>query len=256
MATKLAVPPQPKPSAASSGQAGASAAKNEGKKRDGTRQVGAGPAVKPGSANAPAARGDAELARLRSIVEDQHRRLRVIRGQMPEEPPGDGCLGRFESRAAKPCLSRRTLGRLLEESRLRLELQDSALGAAIRAGWPEPLPAVPVLRPSPGLAAYALRDMRGVPNIVFALFGRSGGELKQAVERVIAEQHAGEPFIPVFLTNHNDFTAFREQRLAFEYFPFVLDDAADGAEPAWTAYILDTLVLSMRRWGVRQIMTL
>ena len=43
--------------------------------------------------------------------------------------------------------------------------------------------------------------------------------------RALAEQQAGEPFLPVFLTNHPDFTPLREQRLAFEYFPFELDDA-------------------------------
>lgn len=209
-----------------------------------------------GTGTSPIPRDDAELARLRGLVEDQHRRLRVIRNQTPDEVLPDAVVERFEARCVKPRLSRRILERLLEESRLRLELEDGTLGTALQAGWPESIPTVPVLKPSPGLAAYALRDLPGVPNIVFALFGRSGGELRQAVEQVIAEQHAGEPFIPVFLTNHNDFSTFRDQRLAFEYFPFVLDDAAHGVDPAWAGYVIETLVLTMRRWGVRQIVTL
>jgi hypothetical protein len=63
-------------------------------------------------------------------------------------------------------------------------------------------------------------------------------------------------FIPVFLTNDADFRSLREQRLVFEYFPFVLDEAAAPPEPGWSAYFLDTLELTMRRWGVRQIVVL
>ena len=48
----------------------------------------------------------------------------------------------------------------------------------------------------------------------------------------------------------------REQRLAFEYFPFQLDETAPAPEPAWAAYLITTLELTMRRWGVRQIVSL
>ena len=144
----------------------------------------------------------------------------------------------------------------MEEACQRLELRDSSLGNAIRAAWPEQrAEVVPVLRPSPGLAAYALRGVPDVPNMVFALFGKTAGETKAAIERVIAEQQAGEPFIPVFLTNSSDFTPLREQRLVFEYFPFVLDEAAPPPEPRWAAYFLETLELTLRRWGVRQVLT-
>jgi hypothetical protein len=195
-----------------------------------------------------------ELARLRDMVEDQHRRLRLIRSQMADQGLDDALVETFTARCAKPRLSHAALARLVEEARLRLELQDSALGTALRASWPERRPEVPVLRPSPGLAAYALRNVPGVPNVVLALFGKSGSELKRTIERVIAEQQGAEPFIPVFLTNHHDFTPFRDQRLAFEYFPFLLDEAATAPDPRWVAYFLDTLELSLRRWGVRQVL--
>ena len=144
----------------------------------------------------------------------------------------------------------------MEEACQRLELRDSSLGNAIRAAWPEQrAEVVPVLRPSPGLAAYALRGVPDVPNMVFALFGTTAGETKAAIERVVAEQQAGEPFIPVFLTNSSDFTPLREQRLVFEYFPFVLDETAPPPEPRWAAYFLETLELTLRRWGVRQVVT-
>jgi hypothetical protein len=115
---------------------------------------------------------------------------------------------------------------------------------------------VPVLRPSPGHAAYALRSVPGVPNVVLALFGKPSGEAKAAIDRVLVEQQAGEPFIPVFLTNDSDFRPLREQRLVFEYFPFTLDETAPPPEPGWSCYFLDTLELTMRRWGVRQIVAL
>ena len=98
---------------------------------------------------------------------------------------------------------------------------------------------MPVLRPSPGLAAYALRSVPDLPNLVLALFFRPPGEIEGAIAKALAEQQAGEPFLPVFLTNHPDFTPLREQRLAFEYFPFALDEAAAAPEPRWAAYLVD-----------------
>lgn len=193
---------------------------------------------------------DAELARLRDLVADQHRRLRVTRSQDAEPLE---IATRFEGRCAKPRLSRADLARLIEEARLRLELRQSSLGATIDAIWPETLPPVPVLHPSPGLAAYALRNVAALPNAVFALFGLDGAELRQAVERIVAEQQAEASFVPVFLTNDPDFTPFRDQRLAFEYLPLICDDEAAAPEPRWVAYMLDTLELTLRRWGVRRI---
>ena len=82
------------------------------------------------------------------------------------------------------------------------------------------------------------------------------GTSEAAIARTLAEQRAGEPFLPVFLTRHPDFSTLREQRLAFEYFPFELDEAAPAPEPRWAAYLTCTLELTLRRWGVRQIVTL
>jgi hypothetical protein len=219
-------------------------------------QADAAPPTRGGRASAS---GQAELARLRGIVAEQHRRLRVVRGEVAAaaELGGADDVGliaeSFPATCAKPRVTPRALARLLDEARLRLELRDSSLGRAIDAAWPERRAEVPVLRPSPGHAAYALRGVPGVPNLVLALFGKPPGEAKAAIDRVLAEQQAGEPFIPVFLTDDADFGPLREQRLVFEYFPFALDEAAPPPEPGWSAYFLETLELTMRRWGVRQI---
>jgi hypothetical protein len=216
-----------------------------------------GAAVSANRGRASAA-GQGELVRLRGIVEEQHRRLRVISGEAAAaEQNGDADGGvvaeSFPATCAKPRVTPRALTRLFDEARLRLELRDSSLGRAIDAAWPERRAEVPVLRLSPGHAAYALRGVPGVPNLVLALFGKPPGEAKAAIDRVLAEQQAGEPFIPVFLTDDADFGPLREQRLVFEYFPFALDEAAPPPEPGWSAYFLETLELTMRRWGVRQI---
>jgi hypothetical protein len=87
------------------------------------------------------------------------------------------------------------------------------------------------------------------------LFGHGPDATRRAIERVQAEQRGAEPFAPVFLTNDTDFTPFSGQRLAFEYFPFALDEAAGAPEPGWAAYFLETLELTMRRWGVRRIIS-
>jgi hypothetical protein len=202
----------------------------------------------PGS-NAPP-----ELARLRELVAEQHRRLRVVRGEAPPSPVV--LVGSPMERCVTPRLTAAAVARLLEEARHRVELLDTAVGTTIWAAWPERRPTVPVLRPTPGLDAYALRNVADLPNVVLALFFRRAEEIEAAIARVLAEQQAGDPFIPIFLTNHADFTCLREQRLAFEYFPFRLDEAALAPEPAWAAYLIATLELTLRRWGVRQIVSL
>jgi hypothetical protein len=197
-----------------------------------------------------------ELARLRGLVADQYRRLAVVRGELGAPDAADVVVEPLPSRCPKPRLTPTALARLMEEARARLELIDTTLGASLWSAWPERRPTVPVLRPTPGLAAYGLRLMPGLPNLVVALFGRQQPEIAAAVARVLAEQRGEEPFLPVFLTNHPDFGPLREQRLAFEYFPFELDQAAPAPDPRWAAYFVATLELTMRRWGVRQVVML
>jgi hypothetical protein len=197
-----------------------------------------------------------ELERLSGLVAEQHRRLRVVRREVEPHAPAAVVLEPMPARCAKPRLTAAALTRLIDEARHQLELMDTTLGTALWSAWPERRPVVPVLRPSPGLSAYALRGVPDLPNLVLALFFRPPGEIEAAIATTLAEQQAGEPFIPVFLTNCTDFTALREQRLAFEYFPFELDEAAPPPEPRWAAYLITTLELTMRRWGVRQIVAL
>ena len=134
---------------------------------------------------------------------------------------------------------------------------DTTLGAIHGAHWPELAPdrARSCARRR-ALPPTRLRSVPDLPNLVLALFLRPPGEIEAAIAKALAEQQAGEPFLPVFLTNDPDFTALREQRLAFEYFPFELDEAAPAPEPRWAAYFVTTLELTMRRWGVRQIVML
>ena len=197
----------------------------------------------------------AEIVRLRDLVETQHRQLRLLRDEGAISA-ADVVTADFPATCAKPRLTPVAVRRLVEQMAGRLALLETPLGTALQAPWPQRRAAIPVLRPSPGLAAYALRNVPELPNVVFALFVRSAGEVGAAIERVLAEQQAGEPFLPIFLTNHSDFARLREQRLAFEYFPFTLADAAPPPEPRWSAYFQATLELSLRRWGVRQVVLL
>jgi hypothetical protein len=197
-----------------------------------------------------------ELARLRGLVAEQHRRLALVRGEIGAADAADVIAEPMTPRCPKPRLTAAALGRLMKEAHIRLELLDTTLGAIHWRAWPERRPAIPVLRPTPGLPAYGLRNLPGLRNLVVALFGRQPAEIAAAVARVLAEQRGEEPFLPVFLTNDPDFTALREQRLAFEYFPFALDEAAPAPDPRWAAYFVETLELTMRRWGVRQVVSL
>lgn len=198
----------------------------------------------------------AELERLRALVAEQHRRLRLVRGEHNPLPEASVIAPPLPARCPKLRLTAAALIRLLAQAQARLELMDTTLGAALWSQWPERRPLVPVLHPSPGLPAYGLRGQAGVPNLVLALFFRSPADSDAAIVQVLSEQRAGEPFAPVFLTRHSDFTRLREQRLTFEYFPIELDETAPAPDPRWSVYLIGTLELTMRRWGVRQIVAL
>lgn len=203
----------------------------------------------PSNRRSPSTR--AELGRLHELIAAQHRRLRLVGEELGKAD--DAVAQEFPCRCAKPRVTKAVLDRLIEEARLRLELEDSSLGGVLAAAWPEAGPAVPVLRPSPGLAAYRLRGLPELPNLVVALFGLDVAQARQTVEQVLAEQSQGEPFAPVFLTDSTDFSLFRDQRLAFEYVPLICDGTAPPPDPRWAAYLVQALQLTMRRWGVRKI---
>lgn len=197
-----------------------------------------------------------ELERLRTLVAEQHRRLRPVRDEHDPIPEAAVIAPPLPAHCPKPRLTAAALARLLGQAQARLELMDTTLGTVLWSPWPERRPQVPVLHPSPGLPAYCLRGQAGVPNLVLALFFRTPAESDAAIAQVLAEQRASEPFVPVFLTRHSDFTRLRERRLTFEYFPLELDETAPAPDPRWSAYLIGTLELTMRRWGVRQIVAL
>jgi hypothetical protein len=115
----------------------------------------------------------------------------------------------FPSRCAKPKVAPAALARLLREAEARLALSPSPVGEALRARWPEALPASPILRPSPALPAYAVPTGRPAPNAIVALFGLDADGQRLAVARVLREQAAAASFVPVFLTNDPDFWPLR-----------------------------------------------
>ena len=161
----------------------------------------------------------------------------------------------FPSRCPKPAVAPAVLTRLLAEAEARLALSFGPVGAALRDRWPEPPQPVPVLHPSPNLPAYAIsRDHRHpTPNAVLALFGLDADGQRAAIERTLRERGGPVRFTPVFLTNDPDFGPLRAAHLAFEYYPFLLDEAAGPPPADWAAYVVDMLQLTMRRWGVRRI---
>lgn len=196
---------------------------------------------------APWPGGDARRTGIDGLAETQGQpwsSAQSVAGDIVEE---------FPSRCPKPTVTPVALSRLLREAEERLALASSPVGEAMRAGWPEPPPAMPVLRPSPDLPAYAVPPGRAAPNAVFALFGLDADGQRAAIERVLREQRGAVPFAPVFLTNDPDFWPLRAARLVFEYYPFLLDEAAGPPPADWAAYATDMLQLTMRRWGVRRI---
>jgi hypothetical protein len=114
--------------------------------------------------------------------------------------------------------------------------------------WPLPVVAdPPALSPSPGLAAYAIKDLQ--PSIVgVVVCGFDRAQLAAIVGGVARRQMESPSFTPIFLTDSTAFDVFREHGFVFEYLP------APGKLPAGSAsrsdYGRERLDLIRRKWGI------
>jgi hypothetical protein len=89
------------------------------------------------------------------------------------------------------------------------------------------------------------------------------GELER-LSGLVAEQHRRlrvvrrevEPHAPAAVVLEPMPARCAKPRLTAAALTRLIDEAAPPPEPRWAAYLITTLELTMRRWGVRQIVAL
>ncbi|MFD1987419.1 hypothetical protein ACFSOZ_33910 [Mesorhizobium newzealandense] len=59
----------------------------------------------------------------------------------------------------------------------------------------------------------------------------------------------------VFLTDDSDFTAFREQAVAFEYMPPLVEQRVHAADMPWQSYLRERWGLLLAKWKPRLILS-
>jgi hypothetical protein len=118
------------------------------------------------------------------------------------------------------------------------------------AGWPQSALPAQALRPPPGWACASVAAGRH-PVIAVALFGLDAAALASGVAQIDQRQRRAMNFVPVFLTDHPDATAFRRSGHAVEYFPRAIYGDADAP-----ALFREKVAFVRRKWGVASLVDL
>lgn len=114
---------------------------------------------------------------------------------------------------------------------------------------PVEIPAGPALRPFPGHAAISLRDT-GFKTIGFDLLGLTAAQTAAFVDLVAERQRKQHNFVPVFLTDCQEFHVFRKHGFVFEYLPPSEDQASTPGGYDWAARIAERKSAFKAKWGV------
>lgn len=113
---------------------------------------------------------------------------------------------------------------------------------------PEPCP----LDPAPGWACGTLRG-GGRRAIGISVCGLDAAGLRRVVELVAARQRQDRDFVPVFLTDCDDFEVFGEYGFVFEYLPPADRRAKHPCAADWPAYAARRRRLVERKWALSEV---
>ena len=109
------------------------------------------------------------------------------------------------------------------------------------------------LDPSPGLRTFTV--FRAPIRIGFQLFGLDAAYIQNAVAKVEERQLRDRDFIPVFITDNRDFSAFRSRGYVFEHIPPSIANAS-SSQRTQRRILKDRLELIKAKWNLRDIIDL
>lgn len=134
----------------------------------------------------------------------------------------------------------------------RLEGDGTGLPEPAPGGfWPRACPSRPAaLRPTPGLACYAMKD-RCEKIVGIWTIGLDEGGLAVALRRVAEQQLDDNDFTPIFFTDLVCFEHFREHGFVFEYLPPV--ERRTRGHLGWNAYVRERLAHAVQMWGITHL---
>jgi hypothetical protein len=122
---------------------------------------------------------------------------------------------------------------------------------ALSGFWPRAQPPRPTaLRPTPGLACYAMKE-RCEKIVGIWTLGLDQLGLALALRRVAEQQLDENDFVPIFFTDIACFELFREHGFVFEYLPPA--NQRTRGHLAWDAYVQERLAQAVRMWGITHL---
>jgi hypothetical protein len=122
---------------------------------------------------------------------------------------------------------------------------------ALSSFWPRAQPPRPAaLRPTPGLACYAMKERCDKIVGIWTL-GLDQAGLALALRRVAEQQLEENDFLPIFFTDLACFELFREHGFVFEYLPPA--NRRTRGHLAWDAYVQQRLAQAVQMWGITHL---
>lgn len=128
--------------------------------------------------------------------------------------------------------------------------------ATQRSAAPAPVlpapPDGPALRPFPGHAAISLRDTT-FTTIGFDILGLNAAQTAAFVGLVAERQRKQHNFVPVFLTDCQEFHIFRKHGFVFEFIPPPEDQKTSPGSYDWTARAAERKSAFKAKWAVSEL---
>ena len=115
-----------------------------------------------------------------------------------------------------------------------------------RAGSPRPA----ALRPTPGLACYAMKE-RCEKIVGIWTLGLDRAGLALALRRVAEQQLDENDFVPIFFTDLACFELFREHGFVFEY--LMQAEQRTRGHLSWDTYVQERLAQAVQMWGITHL---
>jgi hypothetical protein len=148
----------------------------------------------------------------------------------------------------------------IEDDAQRPFAPNGALGPARGFSFPAAAPWFPAfeeglshLNPAPGWRSLTLHD---TPiRIGFKLFGMNSEEVERVVSQVESRQLRDRDFIPVFVTDQEEFEPFRARGYVFEYIPSSVTNSPPSRRSE-RRYLRKRLELITSKWGLRELVDL
>lgn len=100
---------------------------------------------------------------------------------------------------------------------------------------------------------YIFRSYGQVNTVLIVVIGIDNKLVPEIIETIKKKFAKSDKL--VFLTDDSDFTPFREQAVAFEYMPSLIEQRVHVADMPWQSYLRERWGLLLAKWKPRLILS-